>query len=81
MVSPVAAGQTRGLVGTMKNAGKVAGPAMAGVLITWVEYGMTFVIMGLLLLAGAAAIWRHYWTANRRKRRSDAVPGHAGLYD
>ena len=61
--------------------GKVVGPAMAGVLITWVEYSMTFVIMGLILLAGAAAIWRHSWTANRRKMRSDVVPGHAGLYD
>ena len=46
-----------------------------------VEFGMTFVIIGLILIVGAAAIWRQSFTANRRKRRSEVVPGHAGLYD
>lgn len=64
-----------GLVGTMKNAGKVAGPAMAGALITWVKYDLAFVIIGLLLFAGAVAFWQRSWTVNRRKRRSNFVPG------
>ncbi|MDP6421940.1 MAG: MFS transporter [SAR202 cluster bacterium] len=47
-----------GLVGTMKNAGKVAGPVIAGGLIHWLDYEMTFRLMGVAMLLGAVVVWR-----------------------
>ena len=46
-----------GLVGSMKNAGKVAGPIMAGVMIHWLDYGYTFAVMGSVMLAAAVIVW------------------------
>lgn len=46
-----------GLVGTMKNAGKVAGPVIAGGLIHWLDYTITFRLFGLAMLMGAAFVW------------------------
>ena len=50
-------GASMGLVGTMKNAGKVSGPVLAGGLIYWLDYALTFQLMGLGLLVGAAVVW------------------------
>ena len=47
-----------GLVGTMKNAGKVAGPVITGGLIHWLDYAMTFRLMGVAMLLGAMIVWR-----------------------
>ena len=47
-----------GLVGTMKNIGKVAGPVIAGGLIHWLDYTMTFRLFGLAMLVGAVFVWR-----------------------
>jgi MFS family permease len=41
-----------GLVGAMRNAGKVAGPVLAGLLIHWVDFESTFRLIGLALLSG-----------------------------
>ena len=46
-----------GLVGTLRNAGKVAGPTLAGLLIQWLDFGLTFSLMGLALLVGTVALW------------------------
>lgn len=46
-----------GLMGTLRNAGKVSGPAIAGLLIFTLGYGMTFRVIGLGLLIAAAIIW------------------------
>ena len=46
-----------GLVGSMKNAGKVAGPVIAGVMIDRLDYTYTFTVMGLALLAAAVIAW------------------------
>ena len=46
-----------GLVGSMKNAGKVLGPVIAGLMIHWLDYTYTFIAMGSTLLIGAAIIW------------------------
>ena len=46
-----------GLVGSMKNAGKVAGPIVAGVLIHWLDYTYTFAVMGSAMLAAAVVVW------------------------
>ena len=48
-----------GLVGTLRNAGKVAGPTLAGFLIQRLEYTLTFQLMGVAMLVGAGAVW--YW--------------------
>ena len=47
-----------GLVGTLQNTGKVAGPALAGVLIHWLDYTFTFQLMGLSLFVGALVVWQ-----------------------
>ena len=41
----------------MKNGGKVAGPALAGVLVYKLGFMLTFQLMGGLLLAGATLVW------------------------
>ena len=46
-----------GLVGSMKNAGKVAGPIIAGVLIYWLDYTYTFAVMGSAVLVAAFIVW------------------------
>ena len=45
-----------GLVGSMKSAGKVAGPVIAGALIAWLDFTTTFQIMGVALLLGALGV-------------------------
>jgi MFS family permease len=50
-------GAGMGLVGSMKNAGKVAGPMVAGALIFWLDFGSTFRLMGAALLIAAALAW------------------------
>ncbi|MCZ6678206.1 MAG: MFS transporter [Candidatus Poribacteria bacterium] len=52
-------GAGMGLIGTLKNAGKVAGPILGGVLIHWLDFSLMFRFMGLLLLLGAGMVW--YW--------------------
>ena len=46
-----------GLVGTMKNSGKIGGPVLAGSLIHWLDYPTTFQIIGAVLLVSAALLW------------------------
>ena len=50
-------GAGMGLVGSLRNAGKVAGPALAGALIHWLDFTYTFRLLGALLLVAAAALW------------------------
>ena len=49
-------GAGMGLVGALRNSGKVAGPAVAGVMVHWLGLTSTFALMGLMLLAGALAV-------------------------
>ena len=46
-----------GLVGTLRNGGKVAGPALAGVLIYSLDYSLTFQLLGYALVIGAGLVW------------------------
>jgi MFS family permease len=46
-----------GLMGTLKYAGKVAGPSLAGVLIYWLDFKSAFRLMAGVLLAGALMVW------------------------
>ena len=50
-------GAGMGLVGAMRNAGKVAGPILAGMLIAWLDFGYTFRIIAAVLIATAFGIW------------------------
>ncbi|MEM8531589.1 MAG: MFS transporter [Chloroflexota bacterium] len=45
-----------GIVGSLKNAGKVTGPILAGIMIQMLDYGMTFRIIGVALILGACLI-------------------------
>lgn len=63
-----------GLMGTLRNAGKVAGPALAGVLIFWLDYDLTFRLIGLGLVVASAAIWYRGRLAQRSARQRTTVP-------
>ena len=63
-----------GLMGTLRNAGKVAGPALAGVLISWLDYDVTFRLMGLTLVVASAAIWYRGRLAEGFTRRRKTAP-------
>ncbi len=71
-----------GLVGSMKNAGKVAGPIMAGVMIHWLDYGYTFAVMGSVMLAAAVIVWATLHGSGvslRRPSASTARSSHSPL--
>ncbi len=70
-------GTGMGIVGALKNGGKVAGPVLAGLLIQRLGYPGMFRVMGLGLGAGAVWVWL---LAQRRERakpslRSTVHPG------
>ena len=46
-----------GLIGALRNAGKVSGPAMAGAIIAMLDFTMTFRLLGLVVLAVSTALW------------------------
>jgi len=50
-------GAGMGLIGTLKNAGKVAGPVLGGILVHWLDFTWMFWAMALLLAVGATAVW------------------------
>jgi predicted MFS family arabinose efflux permease len=45
-----------GLLGTLKNGGKVAGPAIGGLMVHWLDYDLTFQLMAAALLASAIVV-------------------------
>ena len=68
-------GTGMGLVGTLRNAGKVAGPALAGLLIQWLTFGPTFLVMGVALLVAATVLWHRSVSAGQRQRLAANSPG------
>ena len=56
-VDPNSIATGMGLVGMLRNAGKVIGPTLAGVLTLWLDFATTFQLIGAMLILGAAAIW------------------------
>jgi MFS family permease len=60
-------GAGMGLIGTLRNSGKVAGPILAGLLIHWLGYEQMFRFMGLMLLLGAALVWTVAHRGSRKK--------------
>ncbi|MGK7906076.1 MAG: MFS transporter [Synechococcus sp.] len=59
-------GATLGLVGTLNNAGKVAGPICAGILIHWLQFSIAFQVIGssLLLVALGLFIGNKFYVPN-----------------
>ncbi len=63
--TPLVASQTEaehmgagmGLLGTLENLGKVAGPIAGGLLVQALGYGAMFWVMGGMLWAGAGLVW------------------------
>jgi hypothetical protein len=51
----------------MRNAGKVAGPVMAGLLIAWVGFAATLHIMAVVLVIVSILIWARGAFAVRQK--------------
>ncbi|NEO32816.1 MAG: MFS transporter [Symploca sp. SIO3C6] len=47
-----------GLVGTLKNSGKVVGPVLGGILVGWLNFTMMFNLIGILLIVGGLAVYR-----------------------
>ncbi len=62
-------GAGMGLIGMLKNAGKVTGPILGGCLIHWLDFSLMFLFMGLLLLSGAGIVW--YWAQRVQNRVRD----------
>jgi predicted MFS family arabinose efflux permease len=73
-VEPGSLATGMGLIGTLKNGGKVAGPAVAGLLIHWSGYAFTFQLMGLGLGLGAMAVWQGARISQKSGRARRAVP-------
>ena len=53
-----------GLVGTLRNTGKVLGPVLAGLLINWFEFGLAFHLLGLGLILGTIPL---LYTINKHR--------------
>jgi MFS family permease len=50
-------GAGMGLVGTLRNAGKVVGPVLGGFLIEGLDFAGSLHLLGTLLLIAAAIVW------------------------
>ena len=55
-ISALHIGAGMGIIGTLKNAGKVVGPILGGFLIHWLDFSPMLWSMGLLLLLGAGVV-------------------------
>jgi MFS family permease len=73
-VQPGSLATGMGLIGTLKNGGKVAGPALAGLLIHWSGYTFTFQLMGVGLVLGAVAVWQGTRLSPKSSRARRTVP-------
>ena len=58
-ISALHIGAGMGIIGTLKNSGKVVGPILGGFLIHWLDFSPMLWSMGLLLLLGAGVVG--YW--------------------
>lgn len=58
-------GAGMGVLGTMKNVGKVAGPITVGLVLYWLDFETVFRSMGVLLIVGAVLMWVGVYHARR----------------
>ena len=66
-------GAGMGLVGSLKNAGKVGGPVLAGILIAWLDFTYTFRLMGAVLVVASGALWVRPYLVSQRGGRGDRL--------
>jgi MFS family permease len=57
-IPPQHLGAGMGLIGTMKNTGKVIGPVLGGLLVHWQDFSWMLWTMAGLLVLGAVGIWQ-----------------------
>jgi MFS family permease len=65
-------GAGMGMIGTIKNAGKVAGPIAAGLLVHSVGFTATLLVMAGLVSLAAAVVWT--WNRAPRLAEEDSRP-------
>ena len=51
-------GASMGLIGTLRNSGKVLGPTLCAFLITWLGFTSTFILFGFIMLINSLIIFR-----------------------
>ena len=68
-------GAGMGLIGMLKNAGKIAGPILGGFLVHELDFAQMFSCLSLLALAGAAGVWywAHRWPASEYLARRETT--------
>ena len=67
-------GAGMGIIGTLDNAGKVAGPILGGLLIAWLDFNLTLWAMGALLLLGGPIIWFYMNAVHKLRRKEKTLP-------
>ncbi len=63
-----------GLVGSLRNGGKVAGPTFAGVLIVWLSFAQTLQLIGWALILGALGLSIGSYIFHRRVMETHSFP-------
>ena len=66
-IAPDRVGAGMGLVGALKNTGKVVGPVVGGLLVQLLEFQWMVRVMALLLLVVAGLVWLGVRTASPRE--------------
>ncbi|UCG22624.1 MAG: MFS transporter [Chloroflexota bacterium] len=61
-------GAGMGMIGALRNAGKVLGPLLAGLLIRQLDFGTTFNVLGIILLLGAMFVLERALKQRRLER-------------
>ncbi len=62
-----------GLVGSLRNAAKVAGPILAGAMVYWLDFAGAFRMVAALLLVSTAVVWVSSYRMRLAVRRTKAA--------
>lgn len=66
-------GTALGMVGSLRNASKVAGPILTGIMVFWLGYPTSFRVLALLLLVGSVIVWASSYRTRLAVGRSKAA--------
>ena len=67
-------GAAMGLVGSLRNAGKVVGPVLTGALVHWLDFALTFRLLGAVTLLCGVALAARARTARKASAARPMVP-------